>query len=401
MLGATQKAWFKNLLATSDAALLVWICASPWLDVRDDTWAAYPTERDELRDAFIQYGWMNRMCQVSGDYHAMAMDTGVGNRLLTGASFPVYIFSSLDSNALQAKLGMYDVGLEQGSYHYGTVRIDDDGSAVRVTATGHNRQGVWNVHEWQPPYEPAMSEPAPSARLYRSTNQVGVPNATDTPVSWNAEEFDSHGGHAPSANPTRYTALVPGQYLCIPRLHFAGAAGGSRRVWLRVNGKTAVRGSRNVEIPTGAGLSWPAQTSALVSLSAGHYGEVMAYQSSGAPLDLVGSAAASSSQCTFDIVYVRPLTRTRQLVGVTLRFQASSTPLARNPSTALSVALSPPTRHTPHTRQPQTHRRTAMKETAGGRAIAFLRRASPTEPAPAVVVAAPRSGLLQRRGFVA
>lgn len=143
MLGGAQKAWMDSLLASSDAELLIWHMPSQWMGTSVDSWDRFRHERDELVAMFRGHGWLDRMCIVSGDIHALAIDTGAGNRW---GGFPVFQFASIDSSDAGQSTGQYDRGGSQGRQRYGTIRIEDGGTEIRVTGTGWIGDSVWQSH---------------------------------------------------------------------------------------------------------------------------------------------------------------------------------------------------------------------------------------------------------------
>lgn len=146
MLGAEQKAWMANVLANSQAKALIWLNPDPWMGGAQDTWAGYDHERNELVALFDQYGWLDRMVCLNGDYHGLAMDDGGGN---SWGGFPVAVFGSMDSIA-EGVVGnptdQYDLGpTSPGSNRYGTVRINDNGATIDLILTGYIGNDVWNT----------------------------------------------------------------------------------------------------------------------------------------------------------------------------------------------------------------------------------------------------------------
>jgi len=167
MLGGAQKVWMEDILSTSDAEALVWLNPTPWMGLSADTWAGYTNERDELVRMFDQYGWLDRMVCLNGDYHGLAMDSGGGNQW---GGFPVAIFGSLDS-VLPGGTGsnQYDQGPTiPGNDQYGTVQVIDNGDAIQITLrayTGSSLQYATSLHidiavePEEPPVDPGPEEP--------------------------------------------------------------------------------------------------------------------------------------------------------------------------------------------------------------------------------------------------
>ncbi|MEW2474602.1 alkaline phosphatase D family protein [Micromonospora gifhornensis] len=145
MLGSDQKAWMESVLTAPgfDAQHLVWIMSSQWMGTSNDTWSYYATERDELVQMLGDTGWLPRMCQLSGDVHSLAIDSGTGN---SWGNFPVYMFSSLDSTP-SGTTNQYDSGPTKGGRgQYGTLQVHDNGRDLAVTGTGWIMQQPWRSH---------------------------------------------------------------------------------------------------------------------------------------------------------------------------------------------------------------------------------------------------------------
>lgn len=145
MLGAEQKAWLENLLATSDAAALCVVSAGQWLTdpVESDTWAAYETERAEIVAMFRAHGWLHRMFMLTASKHALGLDSGSGN---VNGGFPVALFAALDAGGAEVQQNLYDQGPTQpGHGQYGEVTVTDLGSFITVELAGyHYQNGLWD-----------------------------------------------------------------------------------------------------------------------------------------------------------------------------------------------------------------------------------------------------------------
>ncbi|HEX6686534.1 MAG TPA: alkaline phosphatase D family protein [Candidatus Limnocylindrales bacterium] len=136
MLGAGQRAWFENLLATSGAAALVVVNTSQWDTNHPDTWGGYTHERNEIVRILSAPGgdsgrnWLHRMCLLQGDAHAL----GISSTNLWGG-FPVFQFASLDSS-FSTDQPWRDVGTRAGRAQYGTLAVSDSGDKITFTGTG-------------------------------------------------------------------------------------------------------------------------------------------------------------------------------------------------------------------------------------------------------------------------
>lgn len=143
MLGAAQKSWMDTVLGSSAAEILIWQMPSQWLGQSGDSWGPFRHERDELVQMLGDHGWLDRMCQITADYHGLAIDNGSGNRW---GGFPVYHFASIDAAATQPP--STNMGFSTGRDRYGTVHVTDDGTAITVTGTGWIGSSSWKSHTW-------------------------------------------------------------------------------------------------------------------------------------------------------------------------------------------------------------------------------------------------------------
>jgi hypothetical protein len=135
--------------------------------------------------------------------------------------------------------------------------------------------------------------------VYKDTTAQTLSNATDTIITYNAEEFDTDGFHDNSVNNSRIT--IPsgkgGKYLILASITFAANASGIREMLFSVNGSTAVLAF--AQAPTSAS-SFRSSASCIKNLTAGDYVEVQAAQSSGGNLNV----NAGVTQTRFGVVYL-------------------------------------------------------------------------------------------------
>lgn len=126
-----------------------------------------------------------------------------------------------------------------------------------------------------------------SCSAYRTTTQ-SVNDSALTPISLDAEEFDTDTMHDPGVNPSRITvpAGEAGKYLAIARLSWAGNITGLRAVILYINGALHTASYVN---PVGI-FSTIVAVSKVLNLSVGDYVEMYGYQTSGAALNTVAGA---------------------------------------------------------------------------------------------------------------
>jgi hypothetical protein len=118
----------------------------------------------------------------------------------------------------------------------------------------------------------------PLASLYQSSTQ-SIPLNTYTGIQFNAENFDTHGGHDPSTNNTRWVCPSgwAGYYDLSGCVMFASDGTGIRIAYMRVNGTTTVRGSLVRVAPVADGFGNAVGTPTITwLLAAGDYVELVA-----------------------------------------------------------------------------------------------------------------------------
>ena len=171
LLGAAQKTWMNGILTSSTAKALVWLNGTPWMGLAGDTWNGYHTEQAELITLFTTTGWIDRMVCVDGDNHQLAMDTGGGNLSMTGASWPVWTFGSMDSPSSGVST-QYDMGPSSpGIDRYGTIEVvDTGGDEITITGTGYISSTPWRTFTLTVPVGGApVTPPRSVAMLYDET----------------------------------------------------------------------------------------------------------------------------------------------------------------------------------------------------------------------------------------
>ncbi len=151
MMGAEQKAWFKNELRTAakSAAIVFWASSVPWIGAgKGDSWATYGTERTELAKFMAEIGIKN-LCILCGDAHMVAADDG-RNSDYSGTGklrIPVLHGSALDQKG-SMKGGPYSEGShisDPGEGCFGWVQVTDQGGRITVDFTGQNHLGKVHV----------------------------------------------------------------------------------------------------------------------------------------------------------------------------------------------------------------------------------------------------------------
>ena len=150
MMGARQKAWFKQQLLDANGRypVIAWVNTVPWITPASedaDHWGGYAAERREIAN-FIRDNVIRGVVILSGDAHMMALDDGTHRDYATngGAPLPVVQAAPLDRQGT-TKGGPYTLGpFVNGSTvppHDGQwveMQVEDDGGLeVCLTWTGH------------------------------------------------------------------------------------------------------------------------------------------------------------------------------------------------------------------------------------------------------------------------
>lgn len=138
---------------------------------------------------------------------------------------------------------------------------------------------------------------AHGCRVYSSSATIAtLTTATDTVLSFNAEDYDSDSFHDTVTNPSRITipaGVGAGTYRLFASVSFANNGTGRRRVHFRKNGTTDIGGYGSAGSASGGPLFIAAYTE--VVLASGDYIEVMAYQDSGGNLAVNGSTISDTT----------------------------------------------------------------------------------------------------------
>lgn len=152
-------------------------------------------------------------------------------------------------------------------------------NAIAVATNGVKAIGIDSTQFIDSPTQPRCS--ALSAAASQSLN-----DSTWTGVNFNSEDFDVSTMHDNASNKSRFTIPTGGDglYLVGGAVTFDANATGQRGVRVAKNG-TAIAGTGEVRNTAGAGVT-VTSTTHLVSLVAGDYVELQAYQSSGGALNI-------------------------------------------------------------------------------------------------------------------
>lgn len=131
------------------------------------------------------------------------------------------------------------------------------------------------------------------------TSALTLTTATDTLISWQAEERDDYGMWTSGA-PTVLTCQVPGRYVAGLDVRFAANATGVRAGWIELNSSTVVG-----RVRMAATSALPAQltvASQAFTMSIGDTVRAYVEQTSGGNLDLIVSGSSPS----LSIMYLGP-----------------------------------------------------------------------------------------------
>lgn len=148
-------------------------------------------------------------------------------------------------------------------------------SAVKPIA---NELLGWNndTKKWEP------KSSSPAARVYNNAN-ISINNDTATALTFNSERYDTDSIHSTSSNTGRLTCVTAGKYHASCSIRFAAHATGSREVYIRLNGSTAIADFR---IPTTSGGVPIIAFGTDYDLAVDDYLEVMVRQNSGGSLNV-------------------------------------------------------------------------------------------------------------------
>ena len=137
MMGAAQKAWFKQelLAANGNYPLIFWVSSVPWIAgaaATGDNWGGFATERSEIAD-FIEQNDIQGLIALAADAHMLALDDGTHNVFSASGlpMFPVFQAAALGQTG-SSKGGPYTFGpfpnptINDGQFAH--IFVTDDGS---------------------------------------------------------------------------------------------------------------------------------------------------------------------------------------------------------------------------------------------------------------------------------
>lgn len=175
-----------------------------------------------------------------------------------------------------------------------TVTVEIAGSGVDITGVRYlggvpplPGAGVWllaNGGDIVALGSVAASGRSIAPRVFR-TALLSVANTTDTAVTWQAADGNGLTSWSSGTNPTRLTAQVPGRYMAVASMRWASNGTGFRTGEIRLNGTTIIGRHAQAFVAAGSPTQYTL-CSMPVSLAIGDYIELIAWQNSGAALDL-------------------------------------------------------------------------------------------------------------------
>lgn len=138
---------------------------------------------------------------------------------------------------------------------------------------------------------PKLAAGFAGARVFNSAVQSITPSGTPNVVTFDSERFDTDAFHSTSVNTGRLTipSGFDGKYLIVGHLGYATNATGYRDARIRLNGTTDIA----IQRVGPHGDSQVLVVTAIYSLVATNYVELMANQTSGGALNTLASAAIS------------------------------------------------------------------------------------------------------------
>lgn len=144
----------------------------------------------------------------------------------------------------------------------------------------------------------------PRVKATNNTIQT-IGNRTTVALTWNTTAFDTDHMHSTTSNTTRLTVNTPGAYVFGVTFDWVANATGHREAMLRKNGTTWIA---NINyMPPADNVSVSRMNLAMAApeyCNVGDYFEVLVYQASGGPLDIM--ASSSGHPQTFGGHFVSP-----------------------------------------------------------------------------------------------
>lgn len=142
----------------------------------------------------------------------------------------------------------------------------------------------------------------PRVEVARSTPQSLATAGSGTAITWDTETFDTDGIHAASSSRFTIPTGLGGRWRFDAGIDFAANATGTRAAWFLKNGA----GTRWGQFEAGSSLSGTNNVATILTrelvLVAGDYVEIVLFQSSGGPLNVINNSTTQF----FGAQYVGP-----------------------------------------------------------------------------------------------
>lgn len=215
MMGAVQKAWFKQELLSAKGTypLIFWLNTVPWVSSADnDTWFGFSAERTEIAN-FIKDNGIEGVVIISADAHMLALDDGTNSDYATGggAALPVLHMAALDRTGSIIG-GPYSHGTFAGAGQFGLITVTDaGGSQICLDFSGLKRNdgdgSLTELIDWGSCFTTAAPAVEPVV--------AGAPDndtLTTLRLSWGAEaancDYQVHEKSEPYFEPMSGTLLA-------------------------------------------------------------------------------------------------------------------------------------------------------------------------------------------------
>ncbi|MEM7113097.1 MAG: alkaline phosphatase D family protein [Chloroflexota bacterium] len=205
MMGATQKAWFKQELldAKDKYPLIFWLSSVPWISSSSsDTWDGFSSERTEIAN-FIKDNGIEGIIIVSADAHMLALDDGTNSDYATGggAAMPVFHAAALDRGG-STKGGPYTHGPFADGGQFAMITVTDTGdNQICVNYSGIRREDGSGLLTELIDFDTCFTA-VPDATPPQVTAGINSNLATSLDLSWMSETDNC--GHEIHESPTPY-----------------------------------------------------------------------------------------------------------------------------------------------------------------------------------------------------
>ena len=149
----------------------------------------------------------------------------------------------------------------------------------------------------------------PLCRLRQVTAQTGVAHNTQTIVTFDTEDFDTHGAHSTSSNTGRITPQVAGYYRFSATVLFQNRTDWTLLLaFFRKNGATATAPAGRVAPSATSNLTYAVSCTAIQPMDGvSDYMEVMCQASNGASASYNLGSAGGALVTTFECEFLRSL----------------------------------------------------------------------------------------------